>query len=118
MGDPACELCGRAGAPLTRHHLVPRARIHGRRGASRLEKQGDLMRVAALCKACHRFVHVVLTEREMEQQFNTVGRLKAHPEIARFVEWIRTKPAGFQPGTPRRRQEAQERDGKARSRSR
>ena len=40
----------------------------------------------------------------MEQKFSSVAQLRAHPEIARFVEWIRTKPAGFQPGTPRRRQ--------------
>ncbi len=55
-----------------------------------------------LCRACHRFAHVTLTEREMASGYGSIAALRAHPEIAKFVDWIRTKPPGYQPHTRRR----------------
>ncbi len=48
-----------------------------------------------LCRACHKFVHRTLTERELAASFNTVAALEAHPEIAKFANWIANKPAGL-----------------------
>ena len=48
-----------------------------------------------LCRACHKFAHAVLTEKEMEAGYNTVEALAAHPEIRKFIEWVRTKPPGL-----------------------
>lgn len=95
--EPVCELCGRIGVALTRHHLVPRMRIgkNQKRKNRRYDSGEALQQIAMLCYACHRHIHVVLTEKELEASYRTVESLLAHPEIARFVEWIRYKPAGF-----------------------
>lgn len=90
-----CALCGRDGLPLTRHHLIPRTRHNNKRNKRLFEREDVRTRLAMLCRACHRHAHAVLTEKEMEVAFNTVEALAGHPEIARFVEWIRTKPSGF-----------------------
>lgn len=89
----ACELCGRAGLELTRHHLIPRKqhrRPRCRRTYSRDERQ---TRIAMLCRPCHSTVHAHLTEQQLEQTYNTLGLLAEHPEISRFVQWVRKQPA-------------------------
>lgn len=48
-----------------------------------------------LCRACHGQAHHVFTEKEMELEYNTLDRIAAHPEIRKFVDWIRTKPPGL-----------------------
>lgn len=91
-----CALCGREGLPLTRHHLIPRTRHNNKRNKRLFEREEVKTRLALLCRACHRHAHAVLTEKEMEAAFNTIEALASHPEIAKFVGWIRTKPPGFQ----------------------
>jgi 5-methylcytosine-specific restriction endonuclease McrA len=99
MSEGVCELCLRKGVALTRHHLIPRTRLKGKRNPGRLAKQDALERVAMLCRACHSFAHRTLTEQEMADQYRTVAALRSHPEIQKFVEWIRDRPPGFQPKT-------------------
>lgn len=90
----SCELCGREGVELTRHHLIPRTRHKNRRTRREFARE-ERERVAMLCRRCHDQVHVLLTEKELEREYATVERLAAHPDVARFVEWIRGKPPGF-----------------------
>jgi len=99
-----CELCGRAEAVLTRHHLIPRTRHANRRNKRDFARDEVRHRIAWLCLPCHKHIHAVLSEKEMEREFNTLEALRAQPEIARFVAWLADKPPGFKPrGTPRRR---------------
>ena len=42
-----------------------------------------------------------LSEKELERDFNTIDRLRAHPEIAKFARWIGGKPPGFRRSHPR-----------------
>lgn len=97
-----CELCRRAGTPLTRHHLLPQSRHNKARFRRQFTREEGKTRIAMLCKACHSCVHSVLSEKELEQGYNTLEALAAHAEIAKFVEWVAGKPAGFQPLSPRR----------------
>ncbi len=103
MDAAVCELCQRADTELTRHHLIPRAR-HGkgkiRRDFGKAELTG---RLAMLCRACHKFVHTVLSERQLANEYNTVGQLLAHPEIAKFVGWVAKRPAGLRVSSRKRR---------------
>jgi hypothetical protein len=39
----------------------------------------------------------VLSEKELERDWNTVERLLEHPEIKKFALWIKGKPKGFKP---------------------
>lgn len=78
-----CPLCERPIPPAQRdaHHLVPKSR-----GGRQTE---------ALHRVCHRQIHALLTETELARQYATVEALLAHPEIRRFVDWVRTKPDDF-----------------------
>lgn len=45
-----------------------------------------------LCRPCHATVHATLTEKQLEESFNTLQTLSSQPEIARFVGWVRKQP--------------------------
>jgi 5-methylcytosine-specific restriction endonuclease McrA len=80
---PRCPLCDRD-VPLAQvdaHHLVPKSR-------------GGVQTVN-LHRICHRQIHALLTEVELERHYSSIERLKAHPEIVRFVEWVKHKPDDF-----------------------
>ena len=92
-----CELCGRSINHLTRHHLIPRTR-HANKRAQRTFDRAELKgRVAWFCQPCHDHIHSLVTEKDLERKYNTIASLAAHPEVAKFVAWIRNKPDGFRP---------------------
>lgn len=80
---------------MTRHHLIPRTRHSNKRNQKTFERHEVRTRMADLCRPCHGFIHKVLTEKQMEHLHNTVEALRTHPDIARFTDWIRTKPPGL-----------------------
>jgi len=74
-----CELCGRAVASLTVHHLVPRSRL----------KKGDAVSLVGLCAACHRQIHALFSNAELADNFDSLEKLHAEPRIEKFLRWIR-----------------------------
>ncbi|MGF1470147.1 MAG: HNH endonuclease [Rubrobacteraceae bacterium] len=92
-GVSGCELCGRPVARLTRHHLIPRSR-HRKKRARRTFSRERMQQVALVCPACHRQIHKTLTEKELEQDYNTIESLRAQPALEKFVRWIENKPHG------------------------
>ena len=94
----SCELCGRPGVLLTRHHLIPRTR-HTNKRARQSTTREERQHVALLCRPCHSQIHALFTEKQLERDFPALALLAAHPDVARFVDWIREKPAGFRPAT-------------------
>ena len=90
----ACELCKREVAKLTVHHLIPRTRHKNKRNKKVFSREEVRQRLAMLCRPCHNNLHAVFTEKELEREYNTVAALAAHPDIARFSEWIGSRPDG------------------------
>ena len=90
----SCEICGRAEVDLTRHHLIPLTR-HANKRARRVTTAEERQQVALICRPCHHQIHALFTEKQLERDFPTLALLAAHPDVARFVEWIRKKPPGF-----------------------
>jgi 5-methylcytosine-specific restriction endonuclease McrA len=88
-----CAICGRE-ETLTRHHLIPRTRHHNKRNKREFER-AVVRQVVGICRPCHSQIHQLLSEKQLEREYNTVATLKAHPEVAKFAEWISTKPRGF-----------------------
>lgn len=78
-----CPLCQRPipDAQKDAHHLVPKSR-----GGRHTEY---------LHRICHRQVHALFSETELARQYNNVDALLAHPQMARFIAWVQTKPADF-----------------------
>lgn len=89
----ACAICGRE-ETLTGHHLIPRTRHHNKRNKREFEREA-VRQVAGICRPCHSQIHALLSEKELEREYNTVALLKAHPGVARFAGWIASKPRGF-----------------------
>jgi hypothetical protein len=94
MAHQRCALCGRE-EKTTRHHLLPRT-LH-----KRLKKRGvgpeRLHETIDLCTPCHKHVHQTLSEKELAEDYATPEALFAHPEIAKWRDWLALRPAGFRP---------------------
>lgn len=90
-----CALCDRPIPPALRdaHHLIPKSR-------------GGVTTVA-LHRACHKQVHALFTETELARHYPTPEALRAHPELARFITWVQSKPIDFNPPTRRSRNKGQ-----------
>jgi len=71
------------------HHLIPKSR--GGRETVQMHR------------ACHKQIHALLRETELEQNYFNIQQLREHPNLARFIEWIRTKPSNFNPPSRRSR---------------
>jgi 5-methylcytosine-specific restriction endonuclease McrA len=80
--NPRCELCGRTGVTLTVHHLVPK------------DEDGHHGPRAQLCSGCHRQIHRLFDNATLARELDTVEKLRAHPELAKFVRWIRRQHPG------------------------
>lgn len=63
------------------HHFLPRT--EGGRAA------------APVHRICHRKLHTLWTERELARLYSTPEAICGHPEIQRFVRWLRGKPPEF-----------------------
>ena len=81
--EPICPLCGRPIPPAQQdaHHLVPRSR-----GGTQTQ---------LLHRICHRQLHALFSETELAREYASIPALLAHPEVARFVAWVRSKPPGL-----------------------
>lgn len=97
-----CALCGRAAPRLTAHHLVPRARHRRRQTRVRFDAEAR-QETVPLCPPCHHNVHLQIDERTLAEAYFTVERLRRHPEVAKFSQWVRKQPVGKQVPMPRRR---------------
>lgn len=76
-----CQLCDRVVPRLTEHHLVPRQ--HTKR------KKLDPGETIDICPACHRQIHTLFDNRQLAQELNTIDALKFHPDVAKFLAWVR-----------------------------
>jgi len=72
----ACELCLRESVRYTVHHLVPRSR------------GGKFGPKAKLCPTCHRQLHAQFSESTLAREFDSIDRIKAHPEMAEYLNWV------------------------------
>ena len=102
MEERLCALCRRASIHLTRHHLIPRT-VH-RRPRTRRDFTRDQRRtVVLLCRACHKQIHSLFTESELARNYCSIKALAAHPEMARFIEWMARQPPTVDVPVRRRR---------------
>jgi hypothetical protein len=92
-----CELCHREDVLLTKHHAIPKSLHNKAYVRKHISKEEKITHVLWLCRPCHDCIHKILGEKQIMQSYRTVDALMTVPEIASFVHWIKTKPAGFKP---------------------
>lgn len=87
---PTCFLCGRPlGGRVEWHHPVPKSR-GGRE-------------TAPVHPICHRAIHAALDNKALAKGYADATALRTHPEIARFIAWVKDKPPNFHAPTRKRR---------------
>jgi hypothetical protein len=52
---------------------------------------------------CHRTLHTVLGNKELERDYASPEALRSHPEIAKFIAWVRNKDPDLYAPTRRRK---------------
>lgn len=74
-----CEICSRTGEPeyFEKHHLIPK------------NKSSHTIMV---CHQCGDQIHVLFSNNQLKNQFNTTSLLRSHPKMRKFIEWVRNKP--------------------------
>lgn len=83
-----CELCKRDSDSTTKHHLIPRT-LHRNKKAKKLFTRDRMNEKINVCPSCRRQIHALIPEKDMAFQYNTVEALISHPEVAKFLEWIK-----------------------------
>lgn len=81
-----CALCERETPTLTEHHLIPRSQ--GRRRGLKVAELPTVL----LCSPCHKFLHKTFTNAELAGEFSSVDALLEHPDVERFLQWVRKQP--------------------------
>lgn len=46
-------------------------------------------------KICHQKIHSIWSERELKNYYHTWERILEHPDIQKFVSWVRKRPIDF-----------------------
>lgn len=84
MSPDRCPVCHRPlvpGPSVDRHHWVPKS--EGGRVTS------------AIHKICHRAIHARFSEKDLAGAYSTPEAVRADPEMARFVAWVRKRPPDY-----------------------
>jgi hypothetical protein len=79
-----CQICGRPlvpGKSVNEHHLIPKT-----------YKGNETITIHVVC---HTKIHSVFSEKELATHYNTVERLRDHPEMEKFIAWVRKKDPEF-----------------------
>lgn len=78
-----CPICDRPipDSQKDAHHLVPKSK--GGRTTEYLHR------------ICHKQIHALFTETELAQQYHHAQILREHPEMMKFIRWVKNKPNAF-----------------------
>ncbi|MEL6672938.1 MAG: hypothetical protein AAFR61_12125 [Bacteroidota bacterium] len=85
-----CELCERKVAATTAHHLIPRT-LHSNKWFKKRYTREQMSQTIDLCRDCHRQVHRFIPHKLLGREFNEVAKIKAHPQMGPFIEWIKKR---------------------------
>lgn len=78
-----CPLCTREmpKGSFSGHHLIPKA------------YKGQ--EIILIHNICHDKIHHTFSEAELAHHYNTIERLLTHPEIIKFVKWVKKQNPYF-----------------------
>jgi hypothetical protein len=86
----ACFLCARPlGRRVEWHHPVPKSR-GGRE-------------TVPVHPICHRAIHAAIDNKALARGYADADALRAHPQVAKFLGWVKNKDPDFHAPTRRNR---------------
>jgi hypothetical protein len=53
------------------------------------QRGGTKGEVAMFCKSCAEMVHQLIPNKELERNYNTVGKLLKNSKVKKYVEWVK-----------------------------
>jgi len=81
-----CELCGRENV-CTFHHLIPKC-LHTNKWFKKNFTKEEISAGIYICKyECHREIHTLIPEKELGKNYNTLEKLLAHENIAKYIKF-------------------------------
>jgi 5-methylcytosine-specific restriction endonuclease McrA len=85
MDIQTCPICSRplGKENISKHHLIPKS------------AGGKDSEIILIHNICHQKIHSVFMLKELRDEFNTVGKLVEHEEIAKFIKWVSKKAPQF-----------------------
>jgi hypothetical protein len=84
-----CDLCNRE-LPTTEHHLIPKTNHKNKWFRKNFSIKDMRTRKIDACADCHPAIHKFIpSEKELGRYYNTLEKLLAHPQISKFVEWVK-----------------------------
>jgi len=89
-----CVLCKRDVSKISEHHLIPKSKSKNKKVRKMFSKE-HIKKKIGICNLCHNNIHMVLTEKELAFEYNTLEKLREHPDMAKFIKWIENKPDGI-----------------------
>ena len=86
--DMKCELCGRENI-CTFHHLIPKFN-HKKKWFKKNFTKEQMNEGIYVCKyECHKEIHNLISEKELGKIYNTLEKLLAHENIAKYIKFIK-----------------------------
>ena len=83
-----CKLCGRE-KELTFHHFIPKC-LHTNKWFKKQFTKEELNQGIFICEFdCHLEIHKFINEKDMGRNYNTLDLLKNHPQVLKYIKWIR-----------------------------
>jgi hypothetical protein len=81
--EEKCPICQRIVPEdkWEKHHLIPKCK-----------KGKDTILV---CVSCGDMIHKLIPLNELKKDYNTLEKLREHPDIKKWVGWIQKKPYDF-----------------------
>jgi len=74
-----CSICQRDFEKLEKHHFE----------AGRKKKSDDGIKV---CHQCGDQLHLMFSNRELRNKYNTLEKILAEPKVQKYIEWVKNKP--------------------------
>lgn len=85
-----CELC-QCEEAHNFHHLIPRT-LHANKWFKKRFSRDEMRHGIDVCRPCHRAIHdLVPEEKDLGRHYNTVEKLRLHPQIAGYLQWKRQR---------------------------
>ena len=73
------------------HHLIPRG-ISSRNKYAKLPQNQNGSKTVTVCNDCGNQIHLLFTEKELAEQYNSLDKLLSSQEVNKWSRWVSKQP--------------------------